>query len=98
MEENEEPGKSNANSRIRKGTYCKVMRVKYRKHEDGEAIRLNLDKEDWCIACCDCGLVHLLQFHHIKGNTWDIAAFRQPRRTGQLRRHKYGNLQKGQLL
>ena len=67
--------------------------MKYRKLEDGEAQRLNLDKEDWMISCCDCGCAHLIQFHHIEGNTWDFACFRQPRRTAQLRRHRYGNLQ-----
>lgn len=61
-------------------------------------MRINLDEEDWCIACCDCGSVHLIQFHHIKDNTWDFAAFPEHRRTGQLRRHHYGLLQQdGQL-
>lgn len=67
--------------------------MKYRKFEAGEGQRVNLDKEDWCLACCDCGNVHLIQFHYIEGNTWDFAAFPQPRRTGQLRRHYYGFLQ-----
>lgn len=69
-----------------------TKQVKYHKLEDGEAQRLNLDEQDWCIACCDCGAVHLIQFHHIKDNIWDFAAFRQPRRTAQLRRHQYGAL------
>ena len=68
--------------------------MNYPKKEIGEATRLNLGKEDWMLACCDCGSVHLLQFHHIEGNTWDIVAFPQPRRTAQLRRHNYGNLYK----
>lgn len=68
--------------------------MKYPKLEPGEAQRLNLDNEDWRVACCDCGSVHLIQFYHIENNTWDFVPFPQPRRTGQLRRHKYGALQK----
>jgi len=66
--------------------------MKYPKLESGEAQRLNLDDEDWMVACCDCGSVHLMQFHHIEGNTWDFAAFPQPRRTAQLRHNQYGAL------
>lgn len=70
-----------------------MKRIKYRKREPGEGIRLNLDEESWKVACCDCGSVHLLQFHHIEGNTWDFAYFPDKRATGQLRRHNYGFLQ-----
>jgi len=66
--------------------------MKYPKSEEGEAIRINLDTDDWHFACCDCGLVHIMQFHHIKENIWDFALFRKNRATGQLRRHNYGDL------
>ena len=67
--------------------------MKYPKQESGEATRLNLSEDNWALACCDCGMVHIIQFHHIEGDVWDIACFSQPRRTAQLRRHNYGNLQ-----
>ena len=65
---------------------------KYPKLNNGESIRMNLDKENLHYACCDCGLVHRIQFCHIKKNTWDFAFFRLNRATGQLRRHKFGEL------
>lgn len=58
------------------------------------------------MACCDCGLVHTMQFKAVrvtkkrKDGSWDyenlshgkfrvmLRAKRNPRSTGQLRRHK----------
>ena len=60
--------------------------------EYGESTRINLDEVDWHFACCDCGLVHIMQFHHVKDNTWDFAIFRHNRATGQLRRHRFGDV------
>lgn len=65
---------------------------KYRKQQSGEAMLVDLDTEDLKLACCACGKVHTVQFHHIKDNIWDFAFFADNRATGQLRRHKYGNL------
>ena len=67
--------------------------MKYPKLKTGEAQQLNLDEDDWMLACCDCGSVHLIQFHHIKDNIWDFVCSTQPRRSGQLRRHYFGLLQ-----
>jgi len=67
---------------------------KYSKLQNGEFIRINLDTEDLKFACCDCGLVHTIQFHKVNKNIWDFAFFRHVRATGQLRRHKFGYLQK----
>jgi hypothetical protein len=67
--------------------------MRYRKRESGEAIRVNLTKEDLKMACCDCGSVHVMQAHHIEGDVWDFAFFTDNRATGQLRRHCYGLLQ-----
>jgi len=69
------------------------MTKKYYKRKSGEGIRIDLAKDSLYEACCDCGSVHIIQFNHIEGDIWDMVAFSQPRRTGQLRRHKYGNLQ-----
>ena len=54
--------------------------MKYPKLEPGEARRVNLATEDLRLACCDCGSVHLYQFHHIEEDVWDIAIFPQKRR------------------
>jgi len=65
----------------------------YDKRKDGEGVRVNMEKESLNFACCDCGLVHRLDFWHIKGKIYDIVFFRENRATGQLRRHKFGELQ-----
>ncbi len=70
------------------------MKDKYEKLNDGDSFRLNLDDTDLRFACCDCGNVHIFQFHHIENNVWDFTIFSQRRSTAQLRRHKYGDLQK----
>lgn len=67
---------------------------KYPKLQDGECLEIDLKNEDLRYACCDCGLVHTIQFHHIKKDIWHFAFFREKRSTGQLRRRKFGYLQK----
>lgn len=66
--------------------------MKYPKLKEGEGVTLDLDNDELHLACCDCGLVHILQFHKIKKNIWDLVMFRNNRATGQLRRNDYGNL------
>jgi hypothetical protein len=39
------------------------------------------------MACCDCGLVHVLNFK-VSGRTVQFRARRDNRATGQVRRHK----------
>ena len=53
---------------------------KYPQLKDGEAIRVNVVKEDIHFSCCDCGLVHIFQFHHVKDDVWDFAIFRHYKR------------------
>lgn len=38
------------------------------------------------LACCDCGLVHLMDFRVYQGRA-QFRAFRANRSTGQIRRH-----------
>lgn len=71
---------------------------KYSKLKNGEGTRVDLDDEDLHFACCDCGLVHIIQFHHIQKNIWDIVFFRHKRATGQLRRHNFGYLQQNNFI
>lgn len=69
--------------------------VKHRKLEDYEEITLKYKREGLSMACCDCGLVHKIGFHVYRNGVLGIAHLRDNRATAQLRRHKYGNLQKG---
>jgi hypothetical protein len=69
------------------------MKAAYRKLKNGEPIIIDLGKTIMSDACCDCGAVHIWQFRHIKGNTWEISWVKNKRATGQLRRHNYGVLQ-----
>ena len=70
------------------------MMSKYPKLKDGESFTLDLNKQDLSLACCDCGKVHIFQFHHIRDNIWDFTIFSNQRATGQLRRHKFGKFNK----
>ena len=69
--------------------------MKRRKLEDYEEIILKYKEEVLSVACCDCGLVHKMGFHIYRGGVLGIAHLRDNRATAQLRRHKYGDLQKG---
>lgn len=60
----------------------------YDKPEAGEWVRPI--KHGYKLACCDCGLVHKLDFAHIKyGNGRKIIfrLFRDNRATAMIRRH-----------
>lgn len=62
---------------------------KYPEAEEGEWI--TPQRRNWKLACCDCGLVHTLNFRLVKtlngGNTIQFQVFRDNRATGQIRRH-----------
>lgn len=45
-------------------------------------------KRGYRMACCDCGLVHTLNFR-IKGGRAQFQAFRNERSTGAVRRRKH---------
>jgi len=63
--------------------------MKYDEPEEGEWI--NPQKRGYKIACCDCGLVHKVNFKHVKwgrGRKIMIQVFRDNRATGQMRRKK----------
>ncbi len=80
--------------------------TKYTKLNNNEGQLINSNKECLRLACCDCGMVHTYVFI-MKGNKHEklagvslkknevIPVIRsEPRATAQLRRHKYGYLQK----
>lgn len=45
-------------------------------------------RKGYKMACCDCGLVHVLNFRIRKGRV-QLQAFRDNRATGQLRRRRH---------
>lgn len=51
----------------------------------GQAVHVPWRRMDLLMACCDCGLVHRLRFR-VKRGTLEIRAWRDNRRTGQVRR------------
>jgi hypothetical protein len=57
----------------------------YEKPEAGEWVQPV--KRGYKLACCDCGLVHTLDFRIHKGRA-QFRAFRNERSTGQMRRWK----------
>lgn len=64
-------------------------KLKYKQVYDGEWVRPNMD--GYRMACCDCGLVHLLNFKITKTGKVKFQAFRDIAETEKRRlekRHK----------
>jgi len=63
---------------------------KYPPIEPGQRVKIPWRKEDYKMACCDCGLVHRLRFK-VLSNSQEIVmqAWRDNRATAQLRRHRH---------
>jgi hypothetical protein len=61
------------------------MMAKYVQRSDGDVIDLGRARQH-LIACCDCGLVHLLKFKIRGGNKLSFQAWRRNRNTAQRRR------------
>jgi hypothetical protein len=63
-------------------------RVKYHEPKAGEWIRPV--RRGYLLACCDCGLVHRMNFRLLgkKRKRIEFAVFLAPRRTAALRREK----------
>ena len=62
--------------------------MKYNEPKAGEWVRPV--RKGYKFACCDCGLVHKLDFKLVKygkGKKILFKAFRDNRATGQIRRH-----------
>lgn len=58
--------------------------MKYAQAIDGEWIE---PKDGYKMACCDCGLIHRLNFRVVKGRV-QIQPFRDNRATAQRRKNK----------
>jgi hypothetical protein len=61
--------------------------VKYQQLYDGDWVTPVLN--GYRIACCDCGLVHVLQFKVVKGAV-KFRAWRHDRATAAVRRKRKG--------
>ena len=59
--------------------------MKYNNQFDGDWIQPII--EGYKIKCCDCGLVHKLNFRISDEGKIQFQAFRDNRATGQIRRH-----------
>jgi len=68
--------------------------TKYKRVVDGdwETPRMTGYK----LMCCDCGLVHIINFKVINKKTIQLQAFRDNRSTGQSRRYKKIALKTGE--
>ena len=64
-------------------------RSPYKQVLDGEWIRPRM--KGWKMACCDCGLVHTMNFRLIGGRV-HLQAIRDQRATAAKRRHKLKGL------
>ena len=58
--------------------------MKYETPEEGQWVQPI--RKGYKMRCCDCGLVHNLDFR-IKNKRAQFRAFRNERSTGQVRRH-----------
>lgn len=59
--------------------------MKYQRVTEGEWVQPV--RRHYKLACCDCGLVHRVNFR-LRDNRIQFQAFRAPRATGQVRRWK----------
>lgn len=60
------------------------MSVRYRKRKDGELVVIDPEREIMRISCCDCGLVHDVEFR-VKKKKVEMVFWRN-RRSTTLRR------------
>lgn len=56
----------------------------YEKPEPGQWVQPQ--RKGYKMSCCDCGLVHTVDFRVFKGRV-QLRAWRNERSTGQIRRH-----------
>ena len=61
--------------------------------EDGEEFVIEVGDNVY-VACCDCGLVHRILTARNETGEIGLVFYRDERRTAQLRRYGFGDLQK----
>ena len=67
----------------------------YQTMTDGEETRLRRGRDILKFACCDCGMVHFIKVRLTRREKiFSLRFWRDNRATAQLRRHRYGDLQR----
>ncbi len=61
---------------------------RYPAWKDGETVEINPQKAMMKVACCDCGLVHLINYRVAHRQSLKIRVQRLNGSTGQIRRHR----------
>ena len=72
----------------------KIPTSKYITMKDGEEHSINLTNEYVRYACCDCGMVHIINFS-VSEDKLSFTFTQDSRASGQMRRHRFGNLHEG---
>ena len=68
---------------------------KYTHIEDGEVNSLNIKNNEWLrFACCDCGMVHSINFEYKRGTLY-FTMTQDPIASAQMRRRHFGELHNG---
>jgi hypothetical protein len=60
--------------------------MRFPKVEPGQEIVIDLAAKDLHFACCDCNLVHIMQFKVLENGNLSIRMWRHSRKTAALRR------------
>lgn len=68
------------------------MKKSYPIVKSGETFTLNYKKTLLALACCDCGLVHTMDFNIKKDDILEITITRNTKSTGQIRRRMFPSL------
>lgn len=65
---------------------------KYDTVLDGESFEINIQENILYLACCDCGLVHKIEFKQLKENIISLTFVRESKETKQLRKYTFNIL------
>ena len=71
------------------------MKTKYPDIHDGEPVTLNPQKSKYCYACCDCGLVHDVEYIVGHRQKLTFRVWRNKRKTAALRREDKKRTRRG---
>lgn len=67
-----------------------MSKKRYPVLRSGEPVVINPQKECFRMACCDCNLVHIIEYKVTHRQKLMIRMWRDRRATGQLRRYRGG--------
>lgn len=66
---------------------------RYPRMKSGDKVFIRRGKEYFKVACCDCGLIHLMDVQLNRKKQFVLRFWRDSRSTAQIRRYNFGNLQ-----